>query len=212
MAKSKTKNKKKKITRVAILITAIALISYIIYTLINLIARPTDIFMVSNGEISFEESTIGYVIREETVIKGTNYTNGMVQIKTEGEKIAKNDAAFRYYSNNEDSINEKITQINTELQKALEGQTDLFSSDIKSLESQIENKIYGLKNKNDIQEITEYKRDINTYITKTAQIKGDLSTNGSVINELITEKANYENQLRANSEYINAPIERSGII
>ena len=49
------------------------------------------------------------------------------------------------------------------------GITQIFSSDIKALENQIETKIDGLQNKNSIQEIKEYKKDINSYITKKAK-------------------------------------------
>ena len=47
----------------------------------------------------------------------------------------------------------------------MEGQTEIFSSDIKALENQIATKIEGKQNKNSIQEIKEYKTDINGYIT-----------------------------------------------
>lgn len=214
--KPKKDNKIKKIKKSLVSISLLSIIAiiiiYILYTLINLVVKPTDIFMVKNGKISFEEGAVGYVIREEVIAKGENYENGLVQIKTEGEKIAKNDPVFRYYNNDEENIKSKIAEINIKIQSILTTETDLFSSDIKSLENQIENKTYELKSKNDIQEITEYKRDINTYITKIAQIKGELSTKGSELNKLITEKLNHENQLKSNSEYINAPIRRSGII
>ena len=44
----------------------------------------------------------GYVIRDEVVVKGNQYKNGMEQIKSEGEKVAKNENVFRYYSKNEE--------------------------------------------------------------------------------------------------------------
>ena len=45
-------------------------------------------------KISQEESDIGYIIREETVVKGQNYKNGMVKIKNEGEKSCKRRFCF----------------------------------------------------------------------------------------------------------------------
>lgn len=152
----------------------------------------------------------GYVIRDEKTAKGNNYENGMVQIKAEGEKVANGDPIFRYYSNNEEGLNQKIEELNSKIQEALMGQTNLFSSDIKAIEDQIENKIDGLKSKNDLQEIAEYKNDINTYITKKSKIAGDLSQSGSYINELIQEKEEYQSQLKSNSEYVNAPM--SGVV
>ena len=96
---------------------------------------------------------LGYIIREETIVEGENTQNGILQIKTEGEKVAKGEYIFRYYSNNEESINEQIEELDKEIQEAMQGQTDLFSGDIKSLDKQIDSKVEGIKYKNSIQEI-----------------------------------------------------------
>ena len=57
-----------------------------IYTIYLLIKQPTDIFIIEKGNLYQEETDIGYVIRNEKVIKGENYKNGMMQIKAEGER------------------------------------------------------------------------------------------------------------------------------
>lgn len=90
------------------------------------------------------------------------------------------------------------------------GQTDLFSADVKAIEEQIEIKIDGLNKKNNIQEISENKKDINTYTTKKSKIAGSLSASGSYINELIQERESLDKELRNNSEYIKAPM--SGVV
>ena len=65
------------------------------------------------GKIYQEETTYGYIIRDETVLYGQNYKNGLVEIKTEGTKVAKDENVFRYYSNNEESLKKKITELDT---------------------------------------------------------------------------------------------------
>ena len=40
--------------------------------MIKLVKNPTNTFIVTNGKISQEESEIGYIVREETVVKGKN--------------------------------------------------------------------------------------------------------------------------------------------
>ena len=118
-----------------------------------------------------------------------------LRLKSEGEKVAKGDAVFRYHSSNEEELNKKIEELNLKIQEALLGQNDLFPADIKAIDDQIENKIDGLKSKNDLQEIIEYKNDINTYITKKSKIAGDLSQSGSYINGLIEERTKYQSEL-----------------
>ena len=208
--KSLYKKNKNKMIKAILPISIIIVVMFILYKIISLIVAPTEIFVIKNDKISAEENEIGYVIREEKIIKGNNYTNGLVQIKAEGEKVAKGDPVFRYHSSSEEELNKKIDELNIKIQEALLGQNDLFPRDIKAIDDQIENKIDGLKTKNDLQEIIEYKNDINTYITKKSKIAGDLSQSGSYINELIKERETYQTQLKSNCEYVNAPM--SGVV
>ena len=90
------------------------------------------------------------------------------------------------------------------------GQTNLFPADVKAIEGQIENKLEGLNKKNNIQEIAENKKDINTYITKKSKIAGELSQSGSYISDLLKQREQYEAQLQENSEYVKAP--ESGVV
>lgn len=212
MATKKNKNiKKKKINKKDIVkmlfpVIGILIFIYTIYKIIGLIVVPTDIVMIEYGTILNEENAIGYVIRDEKIAKGNNSSNGMIQVKSEGEKVAKGSQIFRYAIENEDEINKKIDELNIKIQEAMTGQTEILPTDIKAIENQIETKIDGLKSKNDIQEISEYKKDINTYITKKSKIAGELSPAGSYIKELIEERESYQNKLTENAEYVNSPI------
>ena len=193
-----------------LLLIIVLIIVYVLYKVVSLVITPTDVSVVENGFISSEESAIGYVIRDEKVVKGENYQNGIYQIKTEGEKVAKGDYIFRYYGSNEEKLNEDIKELNNKIQEAMVGKTDLFPRDVKAIENQIENKIDGLKYKNNIQEINENKKDIDTYIIKKSKIAGESSQAGTYINSLIKEKEKYLSELKKNSEYVKAPM--SGVI
>ena len=213
--KNNTKNSKKKInkskiTGLILLVLIVSFLVYATYEIIKLVAVPTNTFIIENGSISSEESVIGYVIREERTVKGANYKNGMVQIKTEGEKVAKGENIFRYYGAKEEDIKQKIAEINENIQKAISGQTQFLTSDINAIDNQIANKIEGISEENEIQKIREHKKDIDTYITKKSKIAGDLSQAGSYINQLIQEKNKYDEELKKNSEYVTAPM--SGVV
>lgn len=199
------KNKKK-----IVLIILMIIIIYAICILFMLLKNPVDTVLIENGKLYLEEATTGYVIRNETVVEGENYKNGIVPIKTEGERVAKGDSIFRYYSNSEENLVEKIQDLDKKIQEAMSKENNLFSSDIKLLDSQIESKLNDIYELNDLQEITEYKNDINTYIIKKAKIAGELSPAGSYIKKLIDERSEYEKSLNNNSEYVTAPI--SGLV
>lgn len=211
MGRNNTVIPKKNMKKVAIAyFIGLTVLIYFIYAIIQLIKQPTNVFMVENGSLSEEESAVGYVIRNEIVVQGNNYKNGMMKIKTEGERVAKGDSIFRYYSNNEETLVKKIQELDIKIQEAMENEKNLFSSDMKLLEKQIEEKLFETASLNDIQKISEYKEEINLKITKKAKIAGDLSPQGSHIRKLIEERSSYENNLNSGTEYITAP--ESGIV
>lgn len=193
-----------------VILIAIAILIYMIYAIINLIIKPTDTFLVENGKISYEETVQGYIIRDETVIKGENYKNGISQIKSEGEKVAKGEAIYRYYTKGEEGLIEKISNLDVKIREAMEKESDIYSGDIKTLENQIQKKIYEACEINDLQKIKEYKNELNQSITKKAKIAGEKSPSGSYLKQLIEERSKYENELNNGSEYIKST--RSGVV
>ena len=202
IVKRKNDNKNLNVKLIVALTIILVLVIYAICTVVNLIKKPTDTFLVESGKISFEESVQGYIIRDETVVKGENYKNGISQIKSEGEKVAKGEAIFRYYTKGEEGLIQKINELDVKIREAMENESDIYSSDIKTLESQIHKKIHESFKQNDLQRIKEYKNELNNLITKKAKITGELSPSGSYLKQLIEERSEYENQLNSGSEYI----------
>ena len=174
----------KKQTAVIGIILIVAI--YVTYKVINLIKNPSDTFFIEKGKIYEEENAIGYIIRDEKVVKGENYKNGILQIKAEGEKV------------------------DTKIDEAMANQSTLPASDLKILENQIEEKLDSIYNVNDLEIIKENKKDINTYITKKAKIAGEKSPAGSYLKKLIDERSKYENELNSGAEYVTSP--ESGVV
>lgn len=203
--------KNKKINKIIIGIIAILIVCYLGYTIYLLIKEPTDIFTIEEGKVYLEETDIGYIIRDETVVKGENYKNGMEQIKTEGEKAAKGESIFRYYSKNEESLIKQIAELDVKIQEAMATtQTNPFQSDVKILENQIDQKVELLNKTTDIAKLTEYKKEINELVTKKANIVGEKSPSGSYLKQLQDQRTALENELNSGAEYITAP--ESGIV
>ena len=92
----------------------------------------------------------------------------------------------------------------------MDSQENIFSADIKLLESQIEEKLDLIQQENELEKLQEYKKEIASIITKKAQIAGELSPAGSYIKQLIEERATYLNQIANSSEEVYAPT--SGIV
>ena len=212
MKKEKNKRSKEKVDNKKIMIyIALALVLvYLIYAVYLLVKEPTGKVTVEQGTLYLEETNIGYVIRDEQVVKGNNYKNGMEQIKNEGEKTAKGESIYRYYSQNEENLKQQISELDIKIQDALKEQKGIFSSDVKSLENQLDEKIRILNKITDLSKITEYKKQINDIITKKAKISGETSAAGTYLKQLYTQRTSLEEQLNSGAEYIKAPV--SGIV
>ena len=81
------KTSKKILFRIVLFILVVILISYLIYNTIRLIMRPADTFVVEQGVLSVSEVKDAYVIRNEVVLQGNNYKNGMEKVIAEGKGL-----------------------------------------------------------------------------------------------------------------------------
>lgn len=186
------------------------LVCYLGYTIFLLVKQPTDIFTIEEGKVYSQETLAGYIIRDEQVVKGEKYKNGMEQIRSEGDKAAKGESIFRYYSKNEDNLKKQIEVLDEKIQEVMSTQTNLFKSDVKLLENQIDEKVELLNETTDVAKLTEYKKAINELVTKKANIIGDKSSSGSYLKQLVEQRTASENELNSGAEYIKAP--ESGIV
>ena len=211
--KNHKRSKTRDINKLKIVYSIIAIIIIFIiaiYAVLKFVSNPTDTYIVTRGELSKNEPVIGYIVREETEVQGKNYKNGMIKIKDDGEKTAKDESIFRYYSSGEEELKKKITDLDLQIQKLMENESTIFTGDIKLLESQIDSTIDSYYDVTSTQKIVEYKKKLSSYINKKAQISGEQSPAGSELKKLIDERNTYEKELADNSEYVKAP--SSGIV
>ena len=179
----------------------------------QILKQPNDIFIVEKGSISYEEGTEAYILRDETVLQGENYKNGMVQIASENERVAKGEKVFRYYSDGEEDLIEQISELDTKINEAIanSGLKSLSSaSDIVNLESQIESNLENMYRINEIQKIQEYKKKIENFMSKKAQISGEASPEGSEVKNLIEKRSALERTVYSSSELITT--DRAGLV
>ena len=205
------RNNNKAIKTIISLVVLVVVFGYFIASFIRLLQNPASTVVIKQGQISQEEIASGYIIRDETVVKGENYKNGMEQIVDEGSKVAKDESIYRYYSNGEKDLKQKILMIDLKIQKAIENNTDqLFSTDTKLLDTQISQELKKVNLLNNIQKIKEEKNNLNAFITRKAKISGDLSPKGSYLKKLVDERNEYESRLNKETEYVKSS--RSGIV
>lgn len=192
------------------IITTIICMVFIIFLVTNstnIFKKPTDLYVVANGSLSEEETAEGYIIRDEIVLQGENYKNGMVQVVADGERVAKSEPVFRYYSNSESTILSQISKLDEEINEIIENSgMNLPSSDITSIEKQIETAVDSMYNVNYLQKIQENKNKIEAYISKKAKMTGTLSPSDSYVKQLTDQRNALEKELEDSSEIMYAPI------
>lgn len=211
MPKDKPKNdRKKQISKTLLFALITIIVVYFLYIIFLLVREPTDIFRVEEGRLYLEETKVGYVIRDEVVVKGNNYKNGMEQIKSEGEKASKNEIIFRYYSKNEESLKSQISELDAKIQETVKSQEDLYLPDINLIERQIDKEIEKLNKVTDVSKLTECEKQITQLIDKKSKIVGEKSPSGSYLEQLNNQRAALEKELNEGSETIKA--QKSGIV
>ena len=185
------------------------MVAFIGYSIFLLVINPSDVYILTQGEIYSEDETVGYIIREEKVMKDEQNTNGIHAIAAEGQKVAKNEYVFGYYKEDEKEITAKISELDHQIQGKLEQEKIKPSADVKVIENQIEEKINQVSKINNYQEIKEYKNSIDTLITKKINYIDEL-TEDNEIKKLIAERKKYEKQLNNEVTYKRAEI--SGVV
>lgn len=190
-----------------IIIIAIIYIAYIAYLLIG---DETDTYLVNQGTVYKEETVVGYILRNEVVIENQETTGDIIPIMAEGEKVAKGNSIFQYYNGNQEELNRKINEVDLQLQEALKNEKTITSSELKLIENQIDKKIEDLKKLSNIQEISEYNKDIDKLLDRKINFIESSTQTSTYVKELINERKKYEEQLTQNAIYVNAPI--SGIV
>ncbi len=197
--------------KIIIMIIVLAFLIVIVQKGVELLQNIAQICVVEQGSLKFEESAEGYILRDEIVLQGENYKNGMVQLVSEGQRIAKNSPAFRYYSNGEEEILRKIANLDDEINAEIESSgLMIWSTDITNLENQIEKVVDSIYDLNNLEEIQDKLALLDTYVSKKTKITGNLSPADSHVKSLIEQRNSLESSLSNSSETMTSPI--SGMI
>ena len=208
----KEKNTKAKLNRKRLVIAIIVVFAviYILYAVILLTKNESGTIFVEQGTIHQEETVVGYIIRNEQVIKNEEYQNGIIQIAGEGEKVYKNEAIFQYYSDEAKELSNQIIGLDLLIQEKLKTEKITSNSDIKLIETQIEEKLESLRQLNNIQEITENNKSINNLLERKISTLGENNGATDELKKIIKQRNQINQQIRNSTKYLTAPI--SGIV
>lgn len=184
----------------------IILFIYFIVSIVQLFQKPASTVMIKKGELINYEEVVGYVIRNEEIVDTSDY-DGMIKSEVkDATRVAKGSPIITYVSKSEEQIMDKIAKLDEKIDKAVESQQTIFTSDVKNLEAEIENYIYtNVRGNISVNSIKEYKKYLNEKIEKKAKIVGELSPAGSELKNLISQRAEYEKELNDSERTLLSP-------
>ena len=184
----------------------IILFIYFIVSIVQLFQKPASTVMIKKGELINYEEVVGYVIRNEEIVDTSDY-DGMIKSEVkDATRVAKGSPIITYVSKSEEQIMDKIAKLDEKIDKAVESQQTIFTSDVKNLEAEIENYIYtNVRGNISVNSIKEYKKYINEKIEKKAKRVGELSPAGSELKNLISQRAEYEKELNDSERTLLSP-------
>ena len=121
----------------------IILFIYFIVSIVQLFQKPASTVMIKKGELINYEEVVGYVIRNEEIVDTSDY-DGMIKSEVkDATRVAKGSPIITYVSKSEEQIMDKIAKLDEKIDRAVESQQTIFTSDVKNLEAEIENYIYS---------------------------------------------------------------------
>lgn len=194
-----------------ILSVLIILIIYVIFQCVMLLKKPTNSMIVKNGRLTNYEEVVGYVIREEEMIDTSEYVGKRQIVISDASRTGTGSTIVSYVLENQNGLEEKIAHLDVEIQNLMETQQTIYLADVKNIETEIQKHIYQtLNEKNNIYEMKQLKKKITENLEKKASIVGEKSPTGSKLNNLISERMEYEKQLNNSKKDLKA--DKAGLI
>ena len=188
------------LVKILLILLGVVVIAYLIFNTVRLVMSPTDTYVVEKGVLNLKENAEAYVIRNEIVMQGANYMNGMEKVVAEGKRVAKGDPVFHYYVNGESTIKNEIAELDKKIVEVQRNEPTFYNTDIEVLKGRIkdlEEKIYQTNN---IEEINNYKKEIDDYSYKISTIMGSSSQASSYLKDLVGQKTAYLKKLTDGAE------------
>ena len=107
----------------------IILFIYFIVSIVQLFQKPASTVMIKKGELINYEEVVGYVIRNEEIVDTSDY-DGMIKSEVkDATRVAKGSPIITYVSKSEEQIMDKIAKLDEKIDKAVESQQTIFTSD-----------------------------------------------------------------------------------
>jgi len=208
----KTKNKKISKIKAGRLIAFVCVAMYGIMFFHAFFGQMIKTYIVNYGTIEDTENVMGYIIRNEKVISSDKNAT-LKPVKNDGERVAKGTVIATLGGQSTNTFEKKVAEIDEKIEQVAAEQnknqinTEIFSSDIRSIDKDIEYKVFELSSKISSQEfsnITKLKADIDANLKQRAEISGQLGPASQYIKNLISQRDYYKKSITDQEQKVRA--------
>lgn len=168
-----------------------------------------ETYLVNEGVIENTTTSIGCIIKDETVIDIDN-SRVFVSTVSDGSRVSKGNIIASYRGAEYEDYQAKLQNIDSQILEAMKDIDFEYSMEVDNLENQVVNLVIAADGTDSMVEMQENKKSINELLRKRATIIGELSPEEAYIKDLMVQREKIEGELKTSAANITAPI--GGII
>ena len=193
---------KKRILAMSLIILILLVGGIILY---NTVFKKSETYTVVSGYVEKTTDTQGIVIKEEKVVD-LNNNNAIIPLIEQSKRVRKSESIAIYQDNKYQEYNEKINEMDKQIEILINDLPEVYSSDISYIENQIEKLGKEARNSTSYIKMQEYKTKIDELSNQKITLLGELSPSGSKVRELIDKRNQIEENYKNSSDNIKSPI------
>ena len=190
-------------------ILIILIFCFLIFFLNKDSLKKKTTYTVVNGTIERAQETNLYVLKNESLVD-YDKTQSVTAIVDQGKRTSKNEAIATYKSDSYDDYQNKISQIDKQIQTLVKDLPPTYSADISNIDSEILKYATQVQNTTSYLKMQEYKTKLDGLAYKKITVLANSTPDSSAIRELVNKRKDLVSKSKESSNTIWAPI--SGLV
>ena len=190
-------------------ILIILIFCFLIFFLNKDSLKKKTTYTVVNGTIERAKETNLYVLKNESLVE-YDKTQSVTAIVDQGKRTSKNEAIATYKSDSYDDYQNKIFQIDKQIQTLVKDLSPTYSADISNIDNEILKYATQVQNTTSYLKMQEYKTKLDGLAYKKITVLANSTPDSSAIRELVNKRKDLVSKSKESSNTIWAPI--SGLV
>lgn len=189
--------------RLVYILVILLILSGLILCLYKYFKDENRTYIVEQGTVENFSETSAYSIKSETNIPVKDSLTVIPSV-AQDQRVAKDETIAIYQNSKYEDYKSKIEEMDQKIADAIKNLPQTYSNDVSNIDTQIQAQINQMKDVNSYIKMQEYKNTLDELVYNKTMMLGDLSPEGSVVKELISQRNTYEQQSKQSADDIKA--------